>query len=145
MARDWDKELAKIDKQLESISDEAILSSAQAKTPAEKQQVKEVQRTTNTAGVFARLLLAIALGIAMLMWPYSARCGVGLFFYLFATGTVVTAGVWSAVWTWRHRAGRAHLLSLLLVLWGGLLAAIEILPRVHYARADSARSAWICP
>ena len=141
----WDKEMAKIDKQLESISDEALLPSASAKTPAQKAKVVEKQRTTSTFGVFARLVLAVALGVGMLFWPYSARCGLGLFAYLGATVMVMTAGVWTSVWTWRHRSGQAHVLSLLLIVWGVVLAAVEVLPRVGYAKPDAAHPAvWMC-
>jgi hypothetical protein len=143
---DWDKELKKIDAQLESLSDEELISSSSAKTPAEKAKVREVQRTTSTFGVFARLTLAVALGVGMLFWPYAARCGVGLFGYLSATLVVAGAGVWTSVWTWRHRAARAHFLSLLLVVWGVVLGAIEVLPRVGYAKPSAQRpAAWLCP
>jgi hypothetical protein len=142
---DWDKEMKRIDKQLESISDDALISPASAKAPAEKAQVAEVQRTTSTFGVFARLVLAVILGLAMLFWPYSVRCGPGLFAYLFASGMVGVAGVWSAVWTWRHRAAQAHVLSLLLVVWGLVLAGLEVLPRVGYAFPTVAHPAtWMC-
>ena len=142
---DWDKEMKKIDKQLESISDAALISSSAAKAPAEKARVAEVQRTTTTFGVFARLVLAVILGLAMLFWPYSVRCGPGLFAYLFASSMVGVAGVWSAVWTWRHRASQAHVLSLLLVVWGLVLAGLEVLPRVGYAFPTVAHPAtWMC-
>jgi hypothetical protein len=141
----WDKEMAKIDKQLESISDEALLPSARAKTPTEKSKIVEKQRTTSTLGVFARLVLAVALGVGMLFWPYSARCGLGLLAYLGATAMVITAGVWTSIWTWRHRSGQAHVLSLLLIVWGIVLAAVEVLPRVGYAKPDAAHPAvWMC-
>ena len=141
----WDKELAKIDKQLESLSDEALLPAKPNATPVEKAEAKAIQRETTTLGVMLRLLLATALGIGMFFWPYPARCGAGLFGYLAATGVLVTAGAWSAVWSWRHRASKAHILSLLLVLWGGTLAAMEILPRIGYAIPSEAHpAAWIC-
>jgi len=92
-----------------------------------------------------RLVLATALGIGMLFWPYDAKCGVGLLGYLAATGVVTAAGVWSSIWTWRHRSSRGHILSLLLILWGGVLAAIEILPRSGYAKPDPNRPGWSCP
>jgi hypothetical protein len=146
MATDWDKEMKKIDAQLESLSDEELISSSKATTPVEKAKVKEIQRETSTLGVFARLFLAVALGVGMLFWPYSARCGVGLFGYLSATVVVAGAGVWTSIWTWRHRSGRAHFLSLLLVVWGVVLGAIEVLPRVGYAKPTPARpAAWLCP
>ena len=142
---DWDKEMKKIDKQLESISDDALISTSGAKAPAEKARVAEMQRTTTTFGVFARLVLAVILGLAMLFWPYSVRCGPGLFAYLFASGMVGVAGVWSAVWTWRHRASQAHVLSLLLIVWGLVLAGLEVLPRVGYAFPTVSHPAtWMC-
>ena len=142
---DWDKEMKKIDKQLESISDDALISTSSKSPPVEKARVAEVQRTTTTFGVFARLTLAVVLGLAMLFWPYSARCGPGLFAYLFASGMVGVAGVWSAVWTWRHRASQAHVLSLLLVVWGLVLAGLEVLPRVGYSIPTSSHPAtWMC-
>jgi hypothetical protein len=143
--RNWDKELSKIDKQLESISDEALFPTKSAPTPTAKASTAAVQQGTRTWGAFARLTLAVLLGVAMLFWPYSARCGAGLAAYLGAVAAVVGGGVWSAVWTWRHRTARAHTLSLLLVLWGLVLAALEVLPRVGYAKPDMNHPAiWSC-
>lgn len=142
---DWDKEMKKIDRQLESISDDALISTSSKKPSAEKARAGDVQSTTTTFGVFARLLLAVVLGLAMLFWPYSARCGPGLFAFLFASGMVVVGGVWSAVWTWRHRSAQAHVLSLLLVVWGLVLAGLEILPRTGYAAPTAQHPAtWMC-
>ena len=142
---DWNKELAKIDKQLESMSDEALLPAKSAATPAAKAEAVAVQKSTTTLGVMLRLTLATALGVGMVFWPYEARCGGGLFLYLGAVGVLMTAGVWSAVWSWRHRSARAHMLSLLLALWGGTLAGMEVLPRLGYAIPTEAHPAsWMC-
>ena len=141
----WEKELAKIDKQLESMSDEALLPANPKAGPAAKVEAQAIQRETSTLGVMARLLLATALGVGMAFWPYSARCGGGLFAYLGAVSVLMAAGTWSAVWTWRHRSSKAHILSLLLVLWGGTLAAMEVLPRLGYAIPSEAHPAtWWC-
>jgi hypothetical protein len=143
--RDWSKELAKIDKQLESVSDEALFPTAQAKTPAAKAEVVEKQRGTSTLGVIARLALSVLLGVGIVFWPYQARCGFGLAGYLAAVSVVVVSGGWSAVWSWRHRSSRAHVLSLLVLLWGLILAAMEVLPRVGYAKGDSTHPVtWSC-
>lgn len=143
--RDWDAEMKKIDRQLERVSDEALFPSRQAATPQAKAQVAEQQRTTSTLGVFARLTLAVALGIGMVFWPYAARCGIGLAGYLGSVAALLVAGTWSSIWTWRHRSGRAHTLSLLLVLWGLVLGAIEILPRTGYAIPTADHPAnWTC-
>ena len=125
--RDWDKELAKIDKQLASIPDEALVSKpaapprAAGKAPAGKASAPvrtsvaalpsgapSVERETRGWAVYLRLLLSVAAGVALLIWPYDTRCGTGLIGYLGATGVVTASGIWSAVWTWRHRAPRAH-------------------------------------
>lgn len=141
----WEKELAKIDKQLESMSDEALLPAKPNASPAAKAETQAVQRETTTLGVMLRLLLATALGVGMVFWPYAARCGGGLFLYLGAVTVLMGAGLWSAVWTWRHRAAKAHILSLLLTVWGGTLAATEVLPRLGYAIPTEAHpAAWMC-
>jgi hypothetical protein len=147
----WDKQLAQVDRALEGISDEALLPDDSAREPspvarkARKQEVKEERHKTTTLGVLARLVLAVALGVGMLFWPYSARCGVGLFGYLGAASMVVVAGAWSSIWSWRHRSGQAHVLSLLLIVWGVVLGATEILPRIGYAVPDARHPAiWMC-
>jgi len=148
--RDWTKEMKKIYRQLESISDEALFPTKTSpgkgpKAAAAKAENVEKQRTTSTLGVFLRLLLSVALGVGIIFWPYDARCGIGLFGYLAAVGVVTASGIWSAVWTWRHRSARGHTLSLLLVLWGAILGAMEVLPRVGYAKADAMHPAtWTC-
>lgn len=163
MSRDWDRELAKIDKQLESLSDDALAprgGAAQAPAgrgapdkalpPGGRPPVapsaapSPAAARSSAVGVTLRLLLAGTVAVGVLFWPYDARCGVGLAGYLGAVAGVALAGGWSAVWTWRHRAPRAHLLALALVGWGLALAAAEVLPRVGYARADPARTLWVC-
>ncbi|HET6680082.1 MAG TPA: hypothetical protein VFG84_02700 [Gemmatimonadaceae bacterium] len=142
----WDAQLSKIDKVLERTSDEALLPTppAAAGSPEVAARAAE-QKTTSTWGVMTRVVLAVALGVGMIFWPYSARCGVGLAAYLAAVGVLVGAGVWTSIWTWRHRSARAHLLSLLLIVWGGVLGAAEVLPRVGYATPTPSHPAvWSC-
>ncbi|MBM3908897.1 MAG: hypothetical protein FJ363_12590 [Gemmatimonadetes bacterium] len=143
--RNWDAELKKIDRQLESVSDEAMFPTKTAKGGQAQAQAVAAQATTTTWGVFLRLSLTVALGVGMVFWPYSARCGFGLAGYLGAVGALVVSGIWSSVWTFRHRAARAHTLALLLVLWGLTLGAIEVLPRTGYAKPTVAHPGeWSC-
>ena len=143
--RDWDAELKKIDRMMGGVSDEALLPAKTEPTPQPRTEAVAKQKGTSTVGVMARLVLAVTLGVAMLFWPYEARCGAGLAAYLGAVGVVIGAGVWSSIWTWRHRSSRGHILSLLLILWGGVLGAIEVLPRVGYAKPTPAHPAvWAC-
>lgn len=118
-----------------------------AKPGAAKQEppARKARPETVAFGVFARLTLSVILGLAILVWPYEARCGFGLAAYLGAVAVVAISGGWSAVWTWRHRAARAHILSLLILLWGLVLGSLEVLPRVGYAKPDMRHPAtWVC-
>jgi hypothetical protein len=143
--RNWDAELRKVDRAMEQVSDEAMFPAKAAPTPGARAAAAEQQRTTSTLGVFARLALAVALGIAVIFWPYGARCGVGLAAYLGTIGVLTAAGLWSAVWTWRHRAAKGHTLALLIVLWGLVLGAIDVLPRIGYAVPSATHPAtWVC-
>jgi putative flippase GtrA len=143
---DWDSKLAKIDKQLESLSDDQLIGKGgRVTTPTQTQDIERLKKETSTFGVFARLVLSVLLAIGIIFWPYASRCGIGLAAYLGAVTAVVASGVWSAVWTFRHRTGRVHTLSLLLILWGLVLAATEILPRTGYAIPTAQHpSAWSC-
>lgn len=142
--RDWDAEMRKIDQQIASIP-------SQGAAPVRAQQqgggapMPAARSETTTFGVMARLGLACVLGVAIVFWPYSARCGFGLAGYLAAVTTLVVAGVWSSIWTWKHRAAKAHTVSLLLLTWGLVLAAADVLPRVGYAKPSANHPAhWTC-
>lgn len=153
-SNDWEAELKKIDKQLASIPDSALPPQKAAPAPSPgggrpapgpSALSAPAPTGTSTFGVFARLGLALVLGVAIAYWPYSARCGLGLGLYLGAVGTLITAGVWSSIWTWRHRAAKGHTLALLLVLWGLVLGAIDVLPRVGWAKPTVDHPArWTC-
>lgn len=158
MTRDWDAELKKIDKRLQSLSDESLLP-APAKAPARTTPgaqgapvlpglpvaPREEPRRPKALSTLWRLTLVAALGVGMIFWPYPNRCGAGLFAYLGAVGVLIGAGVWTSVWTWRHRVGKGHVLALLTVLWGGILGAMEILPRIGYALPSEAHpTTWMC-
>lgn len=133
-SRDWDKEMAKIDKQLESVSDAQLFPEKKGATVAQQSATTADRAATASWPAILRLALSVALGVGVLFWPYANRCGIGLAGYLAAVLAVAGSGLWSAVWTWRHRTGRAHVLSILLLVWGLTLATAEILPRTGYAK-----------
>ncbi|HEX5819926.1 MAG TPA: hypothetical protein VFY20_13650 [Gemmatimonadales bacterium] len=147
--RDWDKELAAIDKAIERMP----AGSAPAPTPAStkgastaptapaRRAEAPVARAGRPGTTWLRVILVLALAVAMPFWPYAHHCGINLYLYLGAAAFLVFAGVWGAVRSWYTRLGLAHVLSLLSVLWGAGLVANEVLPRVGYA----ARAlAWTC-
>jgi hypothetical protein len=139
--RDWDKELAKFDKQLESVSDAQLFPQKPDARPSQIARVEAQREATASWPALLRLALSVALGVGILFWPYANRCGPGLAGYLVAVAAVAGSGVWSALWTWRHRTGRAHALSILLIVWGLVLGATEVLPRIGYAKQSLT---WSC-
>lgn len=143
---DWDAQMKKIDRQLASIPDSSLVPAKGPAAPSARTPAAPAPPSGTTAvGVFARLALALALGVGIIFWPYNARCGLGAAAYLGAVGTLVTAGVWSAAWTWRHRSSKGHIVALLLVLWGLVLASADALPRIGWAKASVEHPArWTC-
>ena len=117
--RDWDKEMAKIDKQLAQLPDDpaAIAPAASGRSaspgPAAGGRAVPGGAAAPTAGRFsrvmlwARVLVAVALAALALLWPYPAVCGSGLANYLGVVTLVVLAGGGAAMGTWKHRA--AHM------------------------------------
>ncbi len=163
--RNWEAELAKIDKQLSSISDEQLVAERKAAAaapavagkapvavpaalPASRGAAPAVVAVKPAAGAWAswlKVAIAVAAAVGLMFWPWSPRCGVPLLGFTVATGAVALLGTWSALGTWRHRLGLAHAASLLVVLWGLLLGAREVLPRVGYAIPTADRAAgWAC-
>ena len=143
--RDWDAEMKKIDRHIEGVTGPALSAPVNVRGNTERSAASVPQVTTTHFGVFARVTLAVLLGVAIIFWPYSARCGLGLYAYLASVLVVVVGGGWASVWTWRHRAAKGHTLSLLIVLWGLVLGAIDVLPRIGYAKPMATHPAtWTC-
>jgi len=144
--RDWDKEMAQIDKLIATGAGGGQPSPAPAgaAAPAAGGRAVAAAGPRPRAAFFTwlRLLLGLILGAAITQWPYERGCGVLLFGYLVAVAGVIVAGVWSTLSSWRTRSGLAHTLSLALCCWGAVLGAREVLPRAGYARATAR---WMCP
>lgn len=144
--RDWDRELAEIDKLMAASGAAAGPAAGQMRATgaaAPRGSVAAGAATGSRATLFtwARLVLAVTLGAAMTQWPYTHGCGFQLYLYLGAVLVLVVASLWSLVSSWRNRSGIAHFLSIALLFWGVTLAAREILPRVGYARVVAS---WQC-
>jgi hypothetical protein len=146
--RDWDKELAAIDKLMEAgppAQAAPVPAPAGGKAPAPAVPGGEARRAAGRYAPFltwVRLVLGLALGAAMTQWPYTHGCGVALFAYLGGVVAVLVAALWSGVSSWKTRSAFAHSLSLALFVWGGFLAAREVLPRIGYAKQPAT---WTCP
>lgn len=152
--RDWDKELAKVDQQLGSMSDAELLAAAGAErviVPAAPSVREPVVAPVKTArppgkwGVYFRVGLSLVLGVGLLFWPYDTRCGPGLFGYLLGAAMTSVTGAWAGIFSWKVRMPAVHVLSLALFIWGLVLGAVEILPRTGYALPSEAHPAqWFC-
>jgi hypothetical protein len=137
--KDWEKLMAKVDKEIAAIPESGpppAKAGPRASAPAAKGATAAAPSfsTERTWPAYARLALATALAVGVYFWPYENRCGVGLYGYLAAVIVVAIGGVWSAVWTWRHQTARAHVLSIVLIVWGLVLAGAQVLPRTGYAK-----------
>lgn len=133
--RDWDKELANIDRAI------ARQPGPPAPAPAGG-SVAATPRRRFVALAWFWTLLSILLAVALIVWPFDTSCGIRLIFFLGAAVLALLAGVLGAVTSWAHRQGLAMLLSLLVVLFAGIMAAREILPRAGYAKEALE---WTCP
>ena len=91
--------------------------------------------------VWGRLVVVALLGGAILWWPYTRNCGIGLTLYLAATMMIIVGGVWVVACTLIMRMARTHIVAMLVALWGIGLITAEILPRVGYA---ANHATWLC-
>lgn len=164
--RDWEKELAEIDRRIasEPAESEGVPASrtvavsgrtdaAKPKPPSVAARANAPVTTTPAAprhwktivGLTIRLSIAAMLLAAVVVWPYDTRCGSWLYGYLATIGLTAVASIWTAVAAWRHRGALVHLLSLAMLATALVYAAIEVLPRVGYALPDAAHpTIWSC-
>jgi hypothetical protein len=149
--RDWDRELADIDKLIASGAGSVpapVPAAPKGRGSAPVAPGGGAGMAPAAAGRRERLvtwlwfLLAVLLGAGLSQWPYPKACGLRLYAYLGSVGAFGLASLWSTVWSWRTRKAAVHFLSIGLLFWGAFLALREILPRVGYAKQSAP---WECP
>ncbi|HEX2218670.1 MAG TPA: hypothetical protein VHG35_07675 [Gemmatimonadales bacterium] len=140
LARDVDRLLAQL-----SGGGRPVATSPSISAP--QRRITRVSSSTPTASragaiaLWARVALGVTLSALVTQWPYGRTCGWSLAAYIGAVSMVVVAGLWIALVSWKLRSGAAHAMAFLLLIWGMVLAAERVLPRVGYA-ADQA--SWLC-
>ena len=134
--RNWDKELADIDKVI------ARQPAPAAAPPPGAGKVPGAGQRRFVALTWFWTGLALVLAVALPLWPNDKSCGLRLVFYLGAAAIALLMGVLGAMASWSHRRGLAFVLSLVAIVWAGVMATREILPRVGYARQELQ---WTCP
>ncbi len=151
--RDWDKEMAEVDRLLKRLpAADPTLGRGGAEPTVRRPAVAaggatpslEVRATGREwLGTWVRVILGLLVGIGVApgVWPYTHGCGLRLIFYLTGVATVIAAGLWSSISSWRRRLGLAHVIAQVLIVWGILLMTREVLPRV----GPKAQAVWLCP
>ena len=148
--RDWDKEMAEIDKLIAKQPTAApsgqgsVVRGAPAALPAPQRAAAPPVARGGREALFTwvRVLLGVGVAAAVgLAWPYAHACGVPLYGYLAAAGGVVLVGLWGVVASWRSRMGLAHTLALLATLAGAVLVGKVVLDRSSYPKVPST---WRC-
>ena len=138
--RDWDKELAEVDKLLAKLpnADPTLGRAPVTKSP----QAPMASRSGSGTLTWLWSGLAVALAVGMTLWPYPHACGLQLIYYAGGVAMLLVAGIWGAVNSWVRRSATAHLLSLGALFWGCALATSIVLPRIGYAKQPAT---WTCP
>lgn len=142
--RDWDKELAEIDKIIakQPLPVPAPSAGPKAEGPAPAPSRRAAAAPAHVEAphhrlvltTWLRVVLALVVAAAMTQWPYAHGCGLQLVWYLGAAAGVILAGLWGTVISWRRRMPGAHVVSLLVTLWGGYLAGKVVLDRTGYVK-----------
>ncbi|HEU5305509.1 MAG TPA: hypothetical protein VFU40_12745 [Gemmatimonadales bacterium] len=136
--RNWDKELAEVDRAIARQPAPPPLPAATRPggAPLTPTRRRFVALTWFWTG------LAVVLAIGLAIWPYDKLCGIRLTFFLFASGLALLMGVLGALASWAHHRALAHLLSLVVLVWAAVAVMREVLPRVGYAKQELT---WTCP
>ena len=143
---DWAVQLKKIEREFEGLPPEPSPAFKKLQSEEERRAQERAMQRTAMIGGGARLILVFALGVALAFWPYENECGSGLFGYLGVELVIIVGGLWVAFSTWRARLPKMHVLSLLIVLTGLVLIAVEVLPRTGYASVDPKHPpTFFCP
>ena len=155
--RDWDKEMAEIDKMISA--DRGSAGAAAPTTPsnlparsgvpgaqtaaarAAPVSPARASRPRDALGVWLKALLGALGASALIVWPYGTVCGAPLYAFLGGTAAVAGAGIWTMGSAWVHRRALAHIVGVLVLLAGLVLGAREILPRTGYA---AEALTWTC-
>lgn len=133
---DWSAELKKIDREFSGLPPEPSAEAVRARRAAEHRTHERKRQQGAEVGVWMRLSVVMILVGSVNFWPYARTCGVGLIGFLAAAALIITGGLWVSGQTFRHRMPKAHAAALIVVLWGLVLLAEEVLPRTGYAHTD---------
>ncbi len=148
--RDWDKELAEIDKLMGAPAPKPSLPAATrdaghatpaSASPSSAPVTRPASRVARPWQVWAVTLLGPLGAAGLAIWPYPKACGLSLGVYLVGLLAVWGASLWAMRTAWRAQRGAAMVVGVLTLIASLTLVALEVLPRVGYARTSLT---WTC-
>jgi len=143
--RDWDKEMAAIDKVISKGGYVAPSGGAPAPAPSGGGTPVAPSAPAGSRawlGMWVRTLLVVGLAVGLNAWPWTHGCGWRVYWYMTGISVLALASLWIMVVSWRRRSGLTHILGLVMLGYAVWLGAVEILPRTGYA---STVKTWSCP
>jgi len=121
---------------------EASSSGRVAQRSVPRARLNEAPTRSDTVALWARVFLGMVFSGVMAQWPYPYGCGLPLLGYFGAVAMIMVTGAWIAVASWRLRNGVVHILAFVILFWGVVLVAEQVLPRIGYAVEQAS---WRCP
>lgn len=141
----WNVELRKIEREFSGLPKEPSQAEINARRASERLAKQRQDAVNATIGASARLSLVAVLATAVSFWPYARECGFGLFAFLASEGLILAGAFWVFTYTWRFHLAKLHGLALAMVLGALALISLQVLPRVGYAKVDTAHpQQWTC-
>ena len=129
---DWKTELRKIEREFSGLPPEPSPKDVRRQRALEQQERMKQEARSAAIGTWGRLVLVLALGVAIAYWPYARACGFGLAGYLGAEILLAGSAVWTAIYAWQHRLAIPHALALVLLFCAFTMLEVQILPRAGY-------------
>lgn len=150
--RDWDKELAEIDKLMQqptpaasppvpATGDERRATPARQSAPSADGGRANAAARGRPVAIWAVALLGVLGAAALAVWPYDKACNLPLGIYLVGVLAVFGAAVWTMRLGWASRRGAVLIIGMATMLAALTLAAMEVLPRTGYAKVAAT---WTC-
>ena len=141
----WAAELRKIEREYDGLPPEPSPTELRQKRDVERQERERQDAAAASFGVYFRLTLLLGLAVSIAAWPFDINCGATLLGYMAAVALLVVSGIWTAAATFTHQLPRRHLTVLLVICWGIVLGAAQVLPRIGYANPVPGRATtWSC-
>lgn len=143
--RDWDKEMAAID---QVIAKGGYVAPSGGSAPAPPGGGGPAPAAPSAPGgrrawigMWVRTLLVLGLAVGLNVWPWSHYCGWRVYWYVSGISILALASLWIMLVSWRRRSGLTHVLGLLMLGYAVWLGAVEVLPRIGYAKVQKT---WSC-